>query len=80
MALEMNHYVNVIILCKVFVHVLKLIEVVCQGETLCRQRVPKGSISLKKNTPIKVLLEPWHINNKIMQGMRISGGPYSFIR
>ena len=58
----------------------KLIKVVCQGETLCRQRVPKGSSSRKKTIPIKVLLEPWHINNKIMQGMRISGRPYSFMR
>ena len=55
-------------------------NIVCQGETLCRQRVPKGSSSRKKTIPIRILLEPWHINNKIMQGMRIPGRSYSFMR
>ena len=33
----------------------KEIKAVCQGKTLCRQRVPKGSSSRKKIIPIKIL-------------------------
>ena len=39
----------------------------------------KESRSREKTIPIKVSHEPWHMNNKIMQAIRILGKPYSFM-
>jgi len=59
---------------------LKRLRLYVKGKHSTAKGFQRETAVGKKTITITVLLESWYINNKSVQGIRIPGRPYSFMR